>query len=71
MSKLVVAAVAIAVLGFLAYRAMYGRAAPVEAEAPVEAPTDKLKGAREAAKRIEDEQGRRADDALEHATDRQ
>ncbi|MBK7857597.1 MAG: hypothetical protein IPJ65_03005 [Archangiaceae bacterium] len=58
MSRILVAVLAFSVLGYLAYRTMYG-SRPPEA---VEAPTDRLQDAKKAANRIEKQGEQRVDD---------
>jgi hypothetical protein len=58
MSRILVAVVALCVLGYLAYRTLYGRAASVGDEAP----TQQLQNVREKAKEIEVNDQQHVDD---------
>ena len=58
MTKMLVAALALSVLGYLAYRTMYGNR-PVDS---VEAPTERLQNARDASKRIEQKDQQHVED---------
>jgi hypothetical protein len=60
MSRILIAVVAFSVLGYLAYRAMYGYQATPAAD--VQAPTDRLQNVREAAKRIEAQDKKQVED---------
>lgn len=55
--------ITIAILAWLGYRAMYGRAAMPDAQG-VSAPKQRLDNVQKAANRIEDQQQKSADEAL-------
>ena len=59
MTKLLIAVVALSVLGFLAYRTLYARSVTADT---VEAPTQQLENVRGAAKRIEQNDQQHVDD---------
>ena len=60
MIRMLLAVIALTVVGLLAYRGMYGRYPGVSAD---QLPPQRLQNAREAAKRIEGLEQKRADDA--------
>ena len=61
MSRLLIAVIALSVLGYLAFRTLYGRNASVDADP--QAPTEQLQDLRKKAKEIEVKEQRRVDDA--------
>jgi len=62
MGKLLSVVLGLTLMAFLAYRAMYGRA-PVGGD-DAQTPPQRLQGAKDAAKRIEDTQNQQADKAF-------
>lgn len=54
----------IAIMGWLGYRAMYGRTAAIPDGQGVSAPKQRLDNVQKAANRIEDQQQKSADEAL-------
>lgn len=68
MGKILSLVLGLVVLSFIAYKVMYGRL-PANEDGEPTAPTEQLKGAREAAKRIEDQQQEQADKAFNVSED--
>ncbi len=68
MTKLLIAALSLSAMGYLAYRTMYGQAAVVD-ESGVSAPKQRLENVQNAARRIEGQQDQRAADADKAAAD--
>jgi hypothetical protein len=64
MTKMLIAVLSLSVLGYLAYRTLYGRAAAVDAEAP----TERLQNVKEAAEDIE-EKGRQRVEEIDQKTE--
>ncbi len=58
MTRLLVAALSLSALGYLAYRTLYGRAPTADAEAP----TQQLQNVRESAKKVEANDQQRVED---------
>ncbi len=61
MSRILIAVIALSVLGFLAYRTLYGRSAVSSSSEP-EAPTQQLENVRAKAKEIEANDQQHVDD---------
>lgn len=68
MGKMLVLLLGLALVGFLGYRAMYGKSAVSSSSEEVSAPKERLENVKGAAKRIEDQQNKAADDALQKTT---
>lgn len=66
MSRLLVPLIALCVLGYLAYRQLYGQA-PTASSVASPKPVETLHDAREAAKRIEHDQDKRTEEAQKAA----
>ncbi|MEW6432235.1 MAG: hypothetical protein AB1730_12075 [Myxococcota bacterium] len=63
MGKLLAVILGLTVLGFIGYKTMYGRMPAGGGEAEAEAPAQRLQGAKDAAKRIEEQQERQLEKA--------